>query len=116
MPCTNCGAQRTIKAHLIPQTFVKEIRGEDKAIAMTNGNLTHFEPTQNGRYDDAILCALCDNALGKHENYACQKLTALRQQSITIIDRTVMVDGLDGERMLHFAMGIVWKYTLTRPH
>ena len=70
MPCLNCGAEETIKAHLMPQAFVKEIRGEDTAHAITNSDLSAFQPSQNGRYDDAILCAPCDNKLGRDENFA----------------------------------------------
>lgn len=114
--CRNCGAEGTINAHLIPQAFIKEVRGGDTAIAMTNSNFSEFQPKQNGRYDDAILCQLCDNKLGNDENFALQSLAKLRRDTVNIVGRPFEVAGLDGDRLLRFALGILWKYTLTRPY
>jgi hypothetical protein len=116
MPCLNCGAGDTIKAHLIPQAFVKEVRGDGKGYALTTGDVSSFQPSQNGRYDDAILCAPCDNILGKDEKYAFETLTAIRRSATHIVDRAFMVDGVEGDRLLRFAAGTVWKFTLTKPH
>jgi hypothetical protein len=113
MPCANCG-EAAIKAHLIPQAFIREVRGEDKGHALTNRDISSFQPSQNGRYDDAILCSACDNALGKHEKYAFETLAAIRTAAPDIVDRAFMVDGVDGDRLLRFAAGIVWKYALTK--
>lgn len=116
MACANCGTERTIKAHLIPQAFAREVRGEDTAHALTNGNLSSFQPSQNGRFDDTILCADCDNALGRDEKYAVETLARIRKAAPHIVDRTFEVEGIDGDRLLRFAMAIVWKYALTKPH
>lgn len=116
MPCLNCGANDTIRAHLIPQAFVREVRGNDKGYALTNSDASSFQPSQNGRYDDAILCAACDNILGKDEKYAFETLTAVRRSVPHIVGRAFMVDRVDGDRLLRFAAGTVWKFSLTRPH
>lgn len=116
MPCQNCGAGGTIKAHLIPQAFVKEVRGDDKGYALTNRDASSFQPSQNGRYDDAILCATCDNILGKDERYAFEMLRTIRGSAPDIVGRAFMVDGVEGNRLLRFAAGTVWKFTLTKSH
>lgn len=116
MPCLNCGAEDTIKAHLIPQAFVKEVRGDDKGYALTNRDASSFQPTQNGRYDDAILCTACDNILGKDEKYAVETLAAIRRSGQHVVGRAFMVDGIEGDRLLRFAAGTVWKFALTKPH
>ena len=116
MACRNCGSLATIKAHLIPQGFIREVRGDDKGHALTNRDISSFQHSQNGRYDDAILCAPCDNGLGQDENYALQTLAAIRRAVPHIVDRGFSVEGVSGDRLLRFAAGIVWKYTLTKPH
>lgn len=116
MPCANCGAERTIRAHLIPQAFVREVRGDAKGYALTNRDISSFQPSQNGRYDDGILCAACDNHLGADEKYALEKLAAIRGLAPHIVGRPFMVDGIDGDRLFRFAAGVVWKFALTKPH
>ena len=114
MACRNCGTYCTIRAHLIPQAFAREVRGEDKSHALTNRNISSFQPSQNGRYDDAILCAGCDNILGKDEKYAFETLAAIRHSAPHIVGRAFMVEGINGDQLLRFAAGIVWKYAVTR--
>lgn len=116
MACRNCGATSTIKAHLIPQAFVREVRGDDKGHALTNSDISSFQPSQNGRYDDAILCAICDNRLGLNEKYAFETLAAIRKAAPHIVNRGFAVEGISGDRLLRFAAGIVWKYALTKSH
>ncbi len=116
MPCANCGSIHTIKAHLIPQAFIREVRGEDKGHALTDRVIGDFRPSQNGRYDDAILCAQCDNRLGADEKYAFETLKRIREAAPQIVDRSFSVERVGGDRLLRFALGIVWKYALTRLH
>lgn len=116
MACRNCGAENTIKAHLIPQAFAREVRGDDKGHALANRDISSFQPSQNGRYDDDILCAACDNRLGLDEKYAFETLAAIRKAATHIVNRGFVVEGISGDRLLRFAAGIVWKYALTKPH
>lgn len=116
MACLVCGAEKTVKAHLIPQAFAREVRGEDKNHALTNRDISSFQPSQNGRYDDTILCATCDNRLGMDEKYAFETLAAIRKAAPHIVNRRFAVEGISGDRLLRFAAGIVWKYALTKTH
>jgi hypothetical protein len=116
MPCKNCGTDETIRAHLIPQAFVREVRGKDKAHAIVSADLTAFKPSQNGDFDDSILCALCDNLLGKDEKYAFETLAELRKKHAHLVNQPFEVHEFNGDRLLRFAMGIVWKFSVTRPH
>ncbi|WP_016744455.1 hypothetical protein [Rhizorhabdus wittichii] len=99
----------------MPQAFVREVRGGDKGHAVTNGDISSFQPSQNGRFDDAILCGPCDNALGKDEKYAVETLSAIRRSAPHAVNEAITVDDIDGDRLLRFAAGIAWKYSQTRP-
>ena len=113
MPCLRCGTIPTIRAHLIPQAFAKEVRDgdQDHAFVRPNGK---FRPTKNGLFDHDLLCAPCDGQLGSLENYAFQSLQRLRSATTASFNRTIEVDGLDTDKLLRFLAGLVWKYASTR--
>lgn len=113
MSCLWCGAEPTIKAHLIPQAFAKEVRDGDRDHALVRSD-GQFRPTKNGLFDFHLLCAQCDGHLGNHERYAFQSLQRLRNATVTICNRTIEVDGLDTNQLLRFMAGLVWKYASTK--
>ena len=115
MPCQNCSASKTIKAHLIPQAFAREVRGANKSLALTNRDLSSFQPSQNGRFDDQILCRECDNLLGKEEKYAFETLSRVRSATAHAATHQ-LINGLDGTRLFRFAAGVAWKFALTKEH
>jgi hypothetical protein len=84
-------------------------------MAVTNGDLSGFQPSQNGRYDDSILCAQCDNVLGKDEKYAFETLAKIRDGFGNRGSHQV-VAGLDGDRLFRCATGVAWKFALTKEH
>ena len=116
MSCLGCGAEKTIRAHLIPQAFIREVRGVGKKHALGVSDLSRFEPSQNGRFDDSILCAQCDNRLGADEKYAFETLAEFREIAKDIVKDVFELAQIGGDRLFRFAMGIVWKYSVTKPH
>lgn len=116
MPCIQCGAENTIKAHLIPEAFVMEVktdRGEQHLIL--HERLVRPDRSNTGKYDPDILCAECDNLLGNYEGYAHRLLKRLRQNRAPTNATIVPIDQIDGDKMVRFAAGIAWKYAMTRP-
>jgi hypothetical protein len=109
----NCGAPKTIQAHLIPKAFVMEVkggRGEQHLIIHQGASPPKVSNT--GVYDKAILCGPCDNVLGRYEKYAHSILGQLRRGQLEP-GRVVTVEPLDGDRLVRFAAGIAWKYAVT---
>ena len=113
MSCIRCGNPKTIKAHLIPQVFCKEvIVGKALATSVTqNGS---FFPSQSGTFDKNILCAKCDGDLGVNEKYAAITLRLIRQKSIGIYNGPTYLEELGKEKIIRFAAGILWKYSITQ--
>jgi len=110
--CLNCGASSTIRAHLIPQAFVREVRGRDTDHAVVQGASLKYRSSKNGLFDDHLLCAGCDGRLGAHENYVLGLLTDLRGKT-TSRTNNLFEAPVDGNRFLKFATGIAWKYAST---
>lgn len=113
MPCLSCGAPKTIEAHLIPKSFVSEVKttpGEQHLILHVGGRRPTTSHT--GVYDRGTLCGDCDSLLGGHEGYAVGLLREARRAKAPP-GGIVTVDPIDGDRMVRFAAGIAWKYAVT---
>jgi hypothetical protein len=110
--CLACGAKPTIRAHLIPQAFAREVREGDKNLALM---IPKFRLSQNGLFDDSILCQECDNRLGENEKYAFETFRYLRAATVSKLNTHIGVSPLSGDRLIRFAAGIGWKYCVTRP-
>jgi hypothetical protein len=116
MACQHCGASDTIKAHLIPEAFVMEVkadRGEQLLILLEGQDRPQV--SNIGTYDPDLLCGACDGILGRWEGYAFSLFKRLRAIKGDI-GSIVPMGSVDGDMVLRFAAGIAWKYTATRPH
>lgn len=79
--CVCCGAERTIKAHLIPRAFATEVaskKGEKHII--TNASGAEYRTSPTGVYDDGILCAKWDGHIGQFEGAVYNSLKHIRDQ------------------------------------
>lgn len=110
--CLYCGASPTIRAHLIPKSFAKEVRGDDKNFALINQDL---RISQSGLFDDSLLCGECDGRLGKNEKYALETFRRLRSATTSKLNTHVGVSPVSGDRLIRFAAGLAWKYSVARP-
>ncbi|MBM7324815.1 hypothetical protein JS562_17130 [Agrobacterium sp. S2] len=119
--CRICGDSPTIKSHLIPQGFVKEIffhpKGDEKHMLVSNDKGFKTSST-TGRYETDLLCAKCDGKLGAYEERALVLLRELRQIPIGTREgsKSVIEEGTYPFRVrlvddfIRFACGILWKY------
>lgn len=115
MPCLVCRSTNTVRAHLIPRCFVKQVVSEpgEKHIFAHSDSDSH-KISNNGFYDTEILCGKCDSWIGRYENDAYNVLNAIRQtkQPAHSVLRQYPIDG-DG--FVRFASGIAWKFAATKP-
>lgn len=115
MACLNCGDKKTIQAHLIPKAFVMEVKRDrgEKLLIVYKG-IERPTVSNTGLFDPAILCSACDGVLGSHEGYVFKLLKRLREVQRPF-GSIVHVDPLDGDKVVRFAAGIAWKFTVTTP-
>jgi hypothetical protein len=113
MPCIRCGNPKTIKAHLLPQVFCKEVKVGTSFASMVNDSGS-FSLTQSGVFDKNILCKECDGKLGKNEKYAAEAFRLIRQKSVGNYNGTALLANQDKEKILRFVAGILWKYSITQ--
>ncbi len=122
--CLICRQRPAIRAHLLPEAFVREIFHEPKTDE--KHIIVHLETgakqqSNTGRFERGILCAECDGILGRYENSAFQLIKRLRSVRVggklgtesfvnegTYPFRVAVVD-----EFVRFACGILWKYSST---
>lgn len=73
-----------------------------------------FSFSQSGVFDKNILCNVCDGELGKNEKYAAEVFRLIRQKSIGNYNGPALITNQDKEKILRFAAGILWKYSITQ--
>lgn len=124
--CQICRERPAIRAHLLPQGFIREIRVEAKSDEkhMIIHNEREFrEKSITGRFEKDLLCGPCDNVSGAYEDSALQLLKRLRHIKIgkkvgseswirsgSYPFRVAKVDDF-----VRFACGILWKYASISP-
>jgi hypothetical protein len=70
---------RPIKSHIIPKAFGKFIRDEGLPNIQLRWDRVGEAKPQLGEFDTEILCADCDNKLGRFDDYAfnvCRRFRA----------------------------------------
>ncbi len=122
--CLVCNKHPTIRAHLLPESFVREIFHKPKA----DEKHMIFHPetgvkqqSNTGRFERGILCAECDGVLGRYEDSAFRLIKRLRSVSIgrKIGTQSIINEGIYPFRVavidefVRFACGILWKYSST---
>ena len=112
MSCRHCGAEKTIKAHLVPRVFCKQVQTGKSHAALVAKN-GEFKVSQSGVWDAGILCAPCDGVLGEYENYVHKVSESIRDDSSGVPGKCRIVDGADTTIVLKFCSGILYKYSLT---
>lgn len=124
--CRICGGSPTIKAHLIPQGFVREIKVDPKSneqIMLVDADNGPKRSSKSGAFATDILCGPCDNKLGVYEGEALKLLRRLRRHKIgkkTGTSSVIREKGYpfrvrDTDEFIRFACGIIWKYAAVSP-
>ena len=114
MACLVCGSEKTIKAHLIPRAFTKEVTtnvGEKHVVSYVSGE--RYRTTDTGLFDDGILCGGCDGKIGQYEGNVFNLLGKIRGAKPRI-NSILECDPIDGDMFVRFASGIAWKYCVTK--
>lgn len=110
MTCLVCGKTPTVRSHLIPRAMAREVQvGTGHAVIKRPGEFIH---TQSGLYETSILCADCDNALGRIENIAAKAFRRIRQEAKKLGEGKYWIAGVSGDDILRFLAGVMWKFSV----
>jgi hypothetical protein len=107
---------RLIKAHVIPRSFFKIVRGKGKfSVGMHVGRSQIKTPYyQAGVADSGILCGECEPKFSKWDDYGFEALGSPPSRLSTIIGErefpiAIPLDDLDYELSTMFFLAVVWR-------
>jgi hypothetical protein len=108
----NCSNTKLIGAHIIPRGFAKLIRPDPNVeLLKVSGDGVSKAYPQLGETDGEILCADCDAALGKNDDYGidvCRKFKADDRANF-FEDKSV-----DAERFSKFILSLLWRASISK--
>ena len=114
--CRNCGETPTIRAHLIPQAFARDIREGGPDLRVGSIDETGYGLSKAGFFDDGILCARCDGKLGVLDDYAVTFCRTFERNREMINSDMFSIASVDTDKLVKFAASVGWRYSIsTRP-
>jgi hypothetical protein len=114
--CRGYGCESTefIDAHIIPRGFARDMMGDNKHnLLISKANV---RPTQHGVYDNQLLCATCDGALGDLDNAALAVCRRFDDEHQIIAGDCFVLENVDGDMFAKFVLSVLWRASIsTRP-
>jgi hypothetical protein len=114
--CRGYGCKNTdlIDAHIIPRGFARDVMGDNKHLLLFSE--TSLRPSQHGVWDEDLLCATCDNELGKLDAYALNVCRRFHPDEHRGANNWFLMDNVDGDRFATFILSVLWRASIsTRP-
>lgn len=114
-PCQLCGINpASCKAHIIPKQFYKRIRGEEANLLELHVEKTIKRRfTQNGIWEQGILCTNCDRKLGLLDAYAYGVLPkSIDEDRIVLVTDSVgfyEIGPINVEKFRQFLVALLWR-------
>ena len=113
--CLRCGRQPTINAHIFPQSAVRAIRqrGPDtKTLAVTHDR-AFTARFQNGFFDPAILCKICDGKIGVADKWFVENIDTIHNLAERWEPFGVVATQLDPSLVIQFAVSVIYRASLS---
>jgi hypothetical protein len=120
MQCRLCNnASKLVKAHIIPESFFRVLRIDDKAPLIISDVADHF-PARSpiGVYDEEILCETCEPKFDRFDDYGTEVLLKRKEQLFQPVpsgDKTIafQADGIDQKLLLQFLVAVLWRASVS---
>ncbi len=108
-------SEKLIKAHIIPKGFFKYLYPENDTrlplhIIVKDGGYVN---SSTGEYDPDILCAKCDNRIGKYDNYAQKIFLKSEPEIIPGITDAELINSIDYKKLKLFFISLLWRASIS---
>lgn len=115
MPCKVCGDPDTVRSHLMPRAFVRDMLRDGPYVIEGSRLQTGSVYQQSGRSDDTILCNAHEAALGEADSYGikfCRR--HFRRATLRYEDMLWLVPNPRPDLLLKFACACIWRRAVSR--
>ena len=110
--------KKLIDAHIIPRGFYDflypdevDYPGSSKKSLMILRSVGKATNSQIGEYDQNILCAECDNGIGKYDDYA--QIIFLRTDPVVFHESASKIENIDYKRLKLFFISLLWRASIS---
>jgi hypothetical protein len=110
--CRNCGGP-TVRAHLIPSAFVRDLKGTAKHIYVGQAKRDGRRISQSGLIDNGILCGPCDRILGEYDNFGVEFCRTFATRAQFPADAIFLISPADTEKVVKFFASLIYRYSLS---
>jgi hypothetical protein len=107
-----CKSNAFIKSHVIPKGFGKFIRDDGLPNIQLRWDRVGEAKPQLGEFDTEILCADCDNKLGRFDDYALDVCRRFRTEH-KVEGECFELRDVDGEKFAKFVLGVLWRASIS---
>jgi hypothetical protein len=109
-----CESTEFIDAHIIPRGFARDMKGDEPHNLLISKACVR--PTQHGVYDNRLLCATCDGALGDLDSAALEVCRRFPAEHKIIAGDCFVLENVDGNAFAKFVLSVLWRASIsTRP-
>lgn len=116
--CKQCGDAPTVRAHIFPQSAIRSIRtrGPDTKTLAVFDDRAIVARSQNGIYDQNILCKDCDGLIGELDKWFAENLDKLHASVVDKEPFCPATVGIDAGAALRFAVSVIYRASLSHLH
>jgi hypothetical protein len=108
--CLICGSADTIKAHIFPRAILLDIRAEGKTLIQGDRGREGVRFSQNGDWDDTMLCKEHEDRIGAGDDYAVRFLrTSVESAPRVENGKAFAIPNPSPAKLMHFAYACVWR-------
>jgi len=109
--CRNCGEKKTIRAHIVPAWFGRELLRSGKSFVELRPKSAKSK--QTGLFDKEILCGVCDKKLGVYDEYAATVFKRFPSHAI-IRNGQFRLDNVDCDKLVSFVASVLWRASISK--
>jgi hypothetical protein len=125
LKCKYCGSlhSKLAKAHIIPRSFYKQIRGDEKcSLEVTvKEDYEKEKQWQSGMHDSGIVCLDCEKVFNSFDTHGYQTLTNTlrKQKQVFLSDGTsyaYQIEKFDYDKLKLFFLSMLWRASASSLH
>jgi len=108
-PCVICGSTETVRSHLLPAAFGRDLRGNGANFWIGSAERPGKTISQSGVFDE-FLCNTHEAQIHDYENYAIEFIRDFSLSQAEIDARAFRRDGTDNESLIRFVCSVLWRF------
>ncbi len=120
MECRLCNVEKgkLCKAHLIPESFYRFMypsnNVEGDALRVVLHDVDYVKKSRIGLYDDSLLCASCDQILGRLDEYGKDILLTSIPKILNTGNDIFILTNVDINKLITFFLSVLWRCSISK--